>query len=183
MCLQYILVRFTSSFVLSLPPSSLLRTTLTGFILLFSYTDIKYILHLYPQNPLSLYPPPPRDTQPQRRPILPYYPSFFKACIDSPVGFALVLQACISCLNQINPPPHYLLILRQRGFVVVPFHSSPLGIVQPHFLGNPLVMYFWMPQELVLKDTTWSPLLVSSFLALASSHERHCICHEKHLFQ
>jgi hypothetical protein len=51
MCLKYILVGFTPSIILLLSPSSLLRTTSTGFILLFSYMDKKQIHHIHLHSP------------------------------------------------------------------------------------------------------------------------------------
>jgi hypothetical protein len=54
MCLQCILIRFTSSIILP-HPSSLLHTTV--FFVLFSYTYAKYIYHIYPFT-LSVYPLP-----------------------------------------------------------------------------------------------------------------------------
>jgi hypothetical protein len=62
MCLQYILVRFTPSIILPL-----LRIISTGFFLLFSYMNTKYIHHIHPHSPfltiilLPLVPTPGKD--------------------------------------------------------------------------------------------------------------------------
>jgi hypothetical protein len=80
-------------------PSSLLRTISTGFILLCSYMDTKYIHHVYPHAPFPCVHPPPTDTHPWKRFIFPSCPSYFKIKYILIVqgGFALVLLVCMYC--------------------------------------------------------------------------------------
>jgi hypothetical protein len=78
-CLQYILIRLTpTSFSLIPPP--LLRTIRTGFIILFSYLNTKYIHHILPLSPFPYAFPSPVVSTP--RTDLFYLPvlHFFK-CI------------------------------------------------------------------------------------------------------
>jgi hypothetical protein len=86
MCLQYILVGFIFSIILPLLPS-LLRTISTGFILLFSYMDTKYIHCIYPHSPFPCIHSLSTDTHPWKRLIFFLLPFFFiYKCIDRPVG-------------------------------------------------------------------------------------------------
>jgi hypothetical protein len=77
MCLQYILIRFNPSITLPhLPCTPLRRTISTGFIILFSYRNTKYICHICPPSPFALSPPlgtPPLPST-QTGPVLPSCP-------------------------------------------------------------------------------------------------------------
>jgi hypothetical protein len=74
MCLQYILVRFPPS-----PPSILLRTMSTGFILLFAYMNTKYIHHIQAYSPFS-YATPSHYCLPLEKTCFTIWSSFSK-CI------------------------------------------------------------------------------------------------------
>jgi hypothetical protein len=61
MCLQCILIRFTSSIILPYRVFTHLRTISIGFIVLFSYMYTKYINHIHPLHlPPLWYPAPGR---------------------------------------------------------------------------------------------------------------------------
>jgi hypothetical protein len=58
------------------PLSPLLRTISTGFILLFSYMDTKYIHNIHPHFPFPCAHPPPTGPNSWKRPIFPSCLSF-----------------------------------------------------------------------------------------------------------
>jgi hypothetical protein len=104
MCLQYILVRFSSSS---------LRTISTGFIFLFSYMNTNYIHYIHPHSPFaSAY---PFSLKKICFSLLPFI--FFKCLLIVQGCFTLVLQACIYCALIKLLPPCYFLIL---------YHNAPL---------------------------------------------------------
>jgi hypothetical protein len=98
MCLQCVLIRFTLSIILLHPPSPFLRTISTGFIVLFSYMNIKHIDHncLPWSTPFTL-PPPVLPTSGQDLFYLPALHFFFKCILIVQESFALVFQTCIHC--------------------------------------------------------------------------------------
>jgi hypothetical protein len=115
MCFQCILDIPPSSFFCFLSP--LPRTISTGFILLFSYMNTKYVHHIHPHSPFPY--APPTSTHPQKRSILPSSPPFLKKYIMIVEGgYTLVLQACVYyALIKLTPLLHHLLFL---------YHHAPL---------------------------------------------------------
>jgi hypothetical protein len=100
MCLQYIPIKSNHSIILFYPPLPL-TTISTGFIVLFSYMNTKYIHNIFPPSPSAYDYLTPTGTCP-----LYLLVDHFNAYIDSLRGFTLVFQTCKYCaLNQINPPP------------------------------------------------------------------------------
>jgi hypothetical protein len=100
--------------LLDLPPPELfylcpiLRTISTGFSLLLSSMNTKYIQHNHP----FIIPLPPTNAHLQKRPVLPSCPSFFKCILIAQGGFfSLVFQACMFYALIRFKPPHYLLFL------------------------------------------------------------------------
>jgi hypothetical protein len=92
MCLQCILIRFTSFIILPYAPPSL-RTISTGFTLLFSYmytksSTIFAVLH-------SAHTPPPTGSHPWTGPIWSSCPPLFSVCIDCSRGLATAFHTCI----------------------------------------------------------------------------------------
>jgi hypothetical protein len=122
MCLRYILVEFTPSVVLPLPPPPLLTAILIGFILLFPYMDKKYIHRKYPSSSFSSC----ADTLPVVPTLEKIYFTllsfiFFKLSIywNSKEFLLGTSGLYISCFYQSNALPHYLLIL---------YHHAPLTL-------------------------------------------------------
>jgi hypothetical protein len=111
--------RFTSSIILLHPPSPLLKTLSTGFIL-FSCMNTKYIHHIHTHSPfpyihlLALAPTPGNDL---------FYPpvlQFFKKLyIDSPRECHGTSDLYGLCFNQIDAPLSHLLFL---------YHHAPLMV-------------------------------------------------------
>jgi hypothetical protein len=112
MSLQYILIRFIPSIILLYSSASFLRTISTGFIVLFSYLNIKYICYIcLPYALLS-----PTGTCSRKDLFYLSVLHFCKVYINSTQGFALVFQTC-TYHALIKPPPHYLLFL---------YHLTPI---------------------------------------------------------
>jgi hypothetical protein len=100
----YIYVGFTPSIIILLEQDPLLiRTISTGFILLFSYMDTKYIHHIHFHSHFTCAHPLPVTLTPRKDLFFPPAIHFFlKVNIDSPRGFCLATSVLyISCFNKI----------------------------------------------------------------------------------
>jgi hypothetical protein len=104
---QYILIRFAPTVILSHPHYLLLTTISTSLIVLFSYTNTKHIHRIYPPLPTLFIFPLPAGIHLHTGLVLTVCPSFFKMCINFSRAFYLgISDMCMLCLNHLNPFYH-----------------------------------------------------------------------------
>jgi hypothetical protein len=148
MCLWYILIRFTTSSILPHLFSPLLRTILTGFIVLFSYTYTKNVYNTCPPL-LSLFKLLfPTGIHPCTGLICPFCPSFLFKCILIVQGsFTLEFYTWTYCnLITLTPSSTYCFYIALFPYIqqllvhyVIP--ASYTGVIYIHFYSHITVMF------------------------------------------